>query len=260
MTSFAGKTALITGASAGMGVNYARELAAEGARLILVARRADRLEAIRSELQQQHGVDITVLPCDLADAEARQALYDGLKRDGVEVDLLINNAGLGLKGPFLDADWGAIQNMIQVDINALSHLSHLFGRDMKSRGAGDILLVASVVGHFAVPKYAAYSASKHYVRALGVALKHELQPHGVNVTTVSPGATATEFFDVAGDRPSRLVRRATRSSRGVVRAALAGLRAGKREVIPGAMNAMMAGLARLLPTALMTRMVSRVFG
>ncbi len=260
MTSFAGKTALITGASAGMGVNYARELAAEGARLILVARRADRLEAIRSELQQQHGVDITVLPCDLADAEARQALYDSLKRDGVEVDLLINNAGLGLKGPFLGADWQAIQNMIQVDITALSHLSHLFGQDMKHRGAGDILLVASVVGHFAVPKYAAYSASKHYVRALGVALKHELQPHGVNVTTVSPGATATEFFDVAGDRPSRLVRRATRSSRGVVRAALAGLRAGKREVIPGAMNAMMAGLARLLPTALMTRMVSRVFG
>lgn len=260
MKSFSGKTALVTGASAGMGVDYSKELAAEGANLILVARRTDRLETLKAELQAKHpSIEIRVLPCDLGDAAARQSLYDTLKQDGVQVDVLINNAGLGLNGPFLEADWNSLQNMINVDISALTHLTHLFGNDMKARGSGDILLVASVVGHVAVPGYAVYSASKHYVQALGTCLNHEFKPHGVNVSTVSPGATATEFFDVAEHKPNFIIRAMTGTSLGVVRTALNALRKDKREVIPGLMNKMTALQARITPTFLMTWMIARIF-
>jgi short-subunit dehydrogenase len=259
MSTFKGQTALITGASAGMGVDYARELAAQGANLILVARRADRLEQVKADLAEQFSVDIRILPCDLGDATARDAMYQQLKREAVVVDMLINNAGLGLNGPFLDSDWASVQNMINVDISALTHLTQLFGQDMKARGAGNILLVASVVGHLSVPNYAVYSASKNYVRALGTALRHEFKPYGVNVTIVSPGATATEFFDVAGDTPSFMVRMVTGSSIGVVRAALRAMRRRRREVVPGVLNWMTTVQARLLPAGLMTSFVNRIF-
>lgn len=260
MTSFLGKNVLITGASAGMGVDYAWEFAAEGANLILVARRVDRLEALKAELVSRHpALKVRVLPCDLGDAAARDALYTTLKDEGTPVDALINNAGLGLHGPFLESDWNGLQNMIAVDVSAVTHLTHLFGNDMKARGSGHILLVASVVGHFSVPGYAVYSASKYYVRALGTALNDEFKSHGVHVTTVSPGATATEFFDVAEHKPSLLIRTLTGTSLEVVRAALNGLRKGKREVIPGILNWMVALQARLMPTALMTLISARMF-
>lgn len=259
MTTFKGQTALITGASAGMGVDYARELAAQGTNLILVARRADRLEQVKADLAKQFDVQIRVQPCDLGDADARQAMYQQLKEEGVAVDVLINNAGLGLNGPFLDSAWNDVHNMINVDITALTHLTQLFGQDMKACGAGNILLVASVVGHLSVPNYAVYSASKNYVRALGTALRHEFKPHGVNVTIVSPGATATEFFDVAGDSPSFIVRMVTGSSIGVVRSALRAMKRRRREVVPGIMNWMTTIQARLMPVGLMTSFVNKIF-
>lgn len=259
MSVFKGKTALITGASSGMGMDYARQLAAAGANLILTARREDRLQALKQELAASSTAEIHVFACNLVDDASRDTLIQRIAEADLQVDILINNAGLGLQAPYLTQQWHALRGMMDLDMTALSHLTHHYAADMQARGEGYILLVASVAGHMAIPGYAAYSACKYYVRALGYALNGELGDAGIRVTVVSPGATETAFFDVAGHQRNWIARFMTGRSEHVVRAALKGLRKGKREVIPGWLNWQATLSSRLLPYTLMRRIMELIF-
>ena len=259
MRNFSGKTALITGASSGMGMDYARQLCAQGVNLILTARREHRLEALKQELSANGSVDIHVFACDLADEADRHRLISRIADAGLNVDILINNAGLGLQAPYLTQPWHDLHGMMQLDMHALSHLTHHYAAAMKVRGEGYILLVASVAGHMAIPGYAAYSACKYYVRALGYALNGELRADGIRVTVVSPGATETAFFDVAGHERNWIARTMTGRSEHVVSVALKGLERGTREVVPGTLNWLATFSSRILPYGMMRRIMEMIF-
>jgi short-subunit dehydrogenase len=242
-----GRTALVTGASSGMGVDYARELARRGADLILVARRAAVLERLAQALHAEHGIEARVRPADLADAAARDHLYRQIEAEGRPVDLLVNNAGFGLWGPFVDADWGRLDPMLQLDVVALTHLTRLFTPGMIARRWGRILLVASVAAFQPSPPYAAYAAAKSYVLSFGLALQHELRATGVSCTVVCPGVTATEFFEVAGQRPARYHRLMGMPSARAAALGLQALLAQRPLTVLGRRNAVLAWSTRLLP-------------
>ena len=253
-----GRTALVTGASSGMGVDYARELARRGADLILVARRAAALEGLAQALHSEYGIEARVRPADLADAAARECLYRQLEVEGRPVDLLLNNAGFGLCGPFVDADWGRVDPMLQLDIVALTHLTRLFAPGMIARGWGRLLLVASVAAFQPSPPYAAYAAAKSYVLSFGLALGHELRGTGVSCTVACPGVTATEFFEVAGQSPTRYHRLMGMPSARAVALGLEALLAQRPLAVLGRRNAVLACSTRLLPRTWAAALAARL--
>ncbi|HED09317.1 MAG TPA: SDR family NAD(P)-dependent oxidoreductase, partial [Caldithrix abyssi] len=157
------KTALITGASAGIGTELARRFAIDRINLVLVARRRDRLEALAGELSTTHGISVEVLPMDLTDAREREKLFHQLKEKGLAIDYLVNNAGFGDSGPFLESDWARQQEMIELNITALSHLTRLFVPDMVQRRQGGLLNVASTAAFLPGPYMSVYYATKAYV-------------------------------------------------------------------------------------------------
>jgi len=186
---------LITGASSGLGADFARQYAALGKNLILVARRLDRMEVLKEEIQAKHKVEVELIQADLADPQQRRHVIDiCLGR----VDILVNNAGFGIGGAFDSIDYAKIQNLIDVNISALSEFCHAFGTDMKARRKGTIINIASMAAFTAGPYMAAYYASKAYVLSLSEALHEECLPFGVHVTAVCPGPTLTEFFQASG--------------------------------------------------------------
>lgn len=240
-----GRTALVTGASSGLGVDFARELARRGANLVLVARRRDALEAVAKELRNSHGVEVRVRPADLSDAPSRERLYREL--EGSNVDVLVNNAGFGLFGRFVESDWEPVNQMLQVDMVALSHLTRLFTPGMIRRCWGRILLIASTGAFQPSPTYASYSAAKSYVLSLGVALNHELRATGVSCTVACPGVTATEFFQVSGQRQTLYQRMTIMPSTKVANLAFKALLAQRPLVVIGRLNAFMAWSTRFMP-------------
>jgi len=242
-----GRTALVTGASSGMGVDFARELARRGANLVLVARRRDALEAVATEMRNSHGVEVRVRPADLSDAPSRERLYEELEAEGSNVDMLLNNAGFGLFGRFVESDWERVNQMLQVDMVALSHLTRLFAPGMIRRRWGRILLIASTGAFQPSPSYASYSAAKSYVLSLGVALNHELRSTGVSCTVACPGVTATEFFQVSGQRQTLYQRITIMPSTKVANLALKALVAQRPLVVIGRLNAFMAWSTRFMP-------------
>ena len=245
-----GRTALVTGASSGMGVDYARELARRGVNLILVARRADALERVAKELRDYHGIEVRVTPADLADGSVRERLYRELEAEGRHVDLLVNNAGFGLFATFLESNWERVNQMLQTNIVALSHLTRLFAPGMVTRRWGRILLIASTAAFQPLPLYASYGAAKSYVLSLGVALNHELRGTGVSCTVACPGITATDFFQIAGQRPTLYQRMTTMSSAKVANIALKALLAQSPLIIIGRLNAFIAWSTRFMPRTL----------
>lgn len=247
-----GKTALVTGASGGLGADFARELAREGANLILVARREERLNAIAAEIKQEFGVEADVIPMDLTQFGSPQALYDRLKAGNKAVDVLVNNAGYGLFGRFTELSWENQKQMLELDIIALTHLTRLFVPDMVARKFGAVLQVASIGAYQPSPTYAAYSAAKSYVLLFSEALDHELHGTGVNVTTVSPGVTATEFLKVAGQKPTLYQRMVKMQSPEVARQGIRALLHQRRSVVVGFFNAFSALLMRFTPRRWMT--------
>lgn len=197
-TSLKGKRALVTGASSGLGAEFARQLAAGGCHLVLVARREEALTALASELTQQHGVEANVFSQDLSTADAAQHLFDRVQAANLEVDILINNAGYGVHGEFMTQKLSALTGMLQLNMVTLTELTRLFAEPMIERGDGYLVQVGSVASFQPGPLYGAYSASKAYVLSLGDALNFELRDTGVSCTVVCPGVTATEFLDSAG--------------------------------------------------------------
>jgi short-subunit dehydrogenase len=256
-----GKTALVTGASSGLGAEFARQLAGMGANLVITARRAERLEALAAELKEKHGTDVTIVALDLGAADAARVLFDRTEGAGKPIDVLINNAGFGCFGPFVETPWERLRALIEVDIRALTELSHLFSRAMLARNRGWILNVASFVAYIPVPSYAAYSAAKSYVRNFTEALAHELRNTNVRVCSLCPGGVATEFWETAGqEEPNVLIRATMASPDGVARAGLRAVFGWRRNVVAGLLYALLAWLTRISPRRFLVRVAGLVVG
>jgi uncharacterized protein len=260
MNSIAGKWALITGASSGLGLEFADLLAAQKVNLVLAARRQEPMEKLASNLRRNYGVDVLVEAIDLASPGAASRLKSSLDARLVEIDILLNNAGYGLHGDFLETPIERTVDMIQLDITALTELTYLFGRDMATRRSGPTLLVTSLLAFQAVPSYAAYAATKAYVLALGEALHDELRPHGVIVTTLCPGHTATGFDAAAGATASAILRLLTMKPRPVAASGIRALLQGRATVVAGLSNKIAAFSNRLTPRSMQRATIRRIMG
>lgn len=247
-----GRTALVTGASSGLGVDFARDLARRGADVVLVARRRDRLEEVAEAIRGEYGASAIPVAMDLGTAEAPAQLHERLRTDGVAVDLLINNAGFGLFGDALDLPWERENAMLQLDVVNLVHLSKLFVRDMVERGFGAVLQVASTGAYQPSPGYASYAAAKSFVLSYGYALDYELRGTGVSCTVISPGVTATEFLQVSGQKKNWFHKATMMSSEKVARIGIDALLARRGSVIPGWVNKLACQSHRLNPRSLST--------
>ena len=249
-SELAGKTALVTGASSGLGVEFARQLANAGCHLIITARREDRLVALKEELATSHPeISVDVIVMDLAGRDAAQHLYAEITGWERPVDILINNAGYGIFGWFLDSDWDELEAMIRVNTLVPQELTHLFGRDMVERGYGKVLIVSSMIGFQATPTYAAYASAKSLSMHFGEALNLEFRGSGVTCTVLSPGVTRTEFLDVAGQKVTFAQRLMMMEGVDVVRVGLSAMLKGKANALPGWLNKTLIWSSRLTPRA-----------
>ncbi len=243
-------TALITGASGGIGLELARVHASRGGDLVLVARNAKRLEEAKVELQIRLGVQVMTLPLDLSLPDSARQLHDWTKEQGVEIDILVNNAGFGDYGPFADADAEKLSQMIALNVMALTSLTRLFAHDMATRKQGRILNVASMAAFFPGPYMAVYYATKAYVLHLTEAVGSELSGTGVTLTALCPGPTDTGFEQAADTGGNRLFdERKLSSAAQVARCGYKAMLRGRAVAIPGAKNNLLALSARFLPRA-----------
>ena len=250
--------AIVTGASAGIGIPLARMVAADGYRPVLVARRADRMEELAAELASSHGVKPIIVPLDLSRPDAPERLLEALG-DRAPVEILMNNAGLGAWGPFAETTIEGATTILRVNVEALTRLTRLFVDGMRERGRGYILNVASTAAFLPGPDMAVYYASKAYVLSFTEALSQELRGSGVKVTALCPGPTRTEFHDVAEMSGSRLMGKLWwMSADQVAEVGYRALRAGRPVVVPGFINKAMTFAPRLIPRSLTTRLVARV--
>src|SRR3954466_1846762 len=224
---------LITGASSGFGEEFARQYAERGHSLVLVARRLDRLQSLAASLHQQFRIDVVVEQVDLSDVAAIIQLHQALREREIAIDILINNAGHGLQGPFLDGQLDAALAMVQLDIASLTAITHIFGQDMRKRRRGRILLVASLLAYQGVENFAVYSAAKAYVLRLGEALHREFKRDGITVTTLCPGMSDTGFAAAANQKLTPGLKLLMMQPTPVVRAGIRALDAGRISVVPG---------------------------
>ncbi|MEM6824155.1 MAG: SDR family oxidoreductase [Pseudomonadota bacterium] len=190
-------TALITGASSGIGAEFARYHAKKGGDLVIVARRKEPLDALKSELESAHSVSVTVMAMDVGTPEQARKLFLAMTAKGIAVDILINNAGFGGHGAFLERDLAKDQAMIDLNVAALVSLSHLVGNDMKTRGGGKMLQVSSTASFIPGPYQAVYFATKAFVTSFSQAIDQEMRPHGITSTALCPGLVHTEFLAAA---------------------------------------------------------------
>lgn len=249
-----GRRALVTGASSGIGRDIALELARRGADLAVVARRADRLLELKHDVATRFGRDVHIITADLADTSAPAAIFRACEEAGLHIDVLVNNAGYGLKGAFLDVPLEQHQDLLQVDIGSVVELTRLFVPRMVARGSGRVLFVASTMAYQAAPNWAMYSGAKGFILLFGESLAFELRGTGVAVTVASPGNTATEFHDRSGQRESLFQRLTTMSSEDVARAAVQAMMKGTPSTILGVKNNLIVNCNRLVPRRLATRL------
>lgn len=247
MNKWRGGTALVTGASSGIGASFAEQLAKEGCNLILVARRLDKLNEIKDDLVSRHGVTVDVIRQDLSEPDSAENLFRRIGELGLRVDFLINNAGAGLSGNFATNEIDSELRLLQLNVLSLVMLTKLILPGMIERGFGDILMVASVACFLPIPTFASYAASKAFVYSFGVALGHELAGTGVSATVLSPGGTRTSFFEKAGFNMISIGDLILMSPE---KTALIGLKAaarGRRSVVAGILNTMMVWSMKLVP-------------
>lgn len=244
------RVALVTGASAGIGEAFARELAARGFDLVLAARREDRLRELAADLERAHGARAHVIVCDLADQGAPARLCDGVAAAGLSIDALVNNAGFGVPGSLLKSEWPRHQEFLQVMLVAVIELTYRLLPGMYARGYGRIVNVASLAGLLpGVAGHTLYAATKSFLIRFSESLSTEAAGTGVHVTAVCPGFTFSEFHDVSGTR--QIVKRMPgfmwMDADAVARQGVAAVMAGRPVCVPGRVNQAIALLGRLLP-------------
>lgn len=254
--SYRGRWALVTGASAGLGAEFARQLARRGMHLVLAARRTERLEALAAELRAAHGVAAVAIAADLASSGEAERLWSRA-RDGREIHLLVNNAGFGAQGRFDESSLARQTEMVQVNCVAPLELAHHALRDFRAMGDGGIINVASIAAFQPVPQLATYAASKAFLLTFSEALWAENRGAGVRVVALCPGRTPTEFQAIAGTGSTRGAF-GLRSPEAVVAAGLSALERGKSYLVPGAENHLVTWLVRLLPRTVVTRALERI--
>ena len=241
--------ALVTGASSGMGYEYAKLFAEDGKNIVVLARSRDKLEGLKRDLEKQHGTKVVVLVKDLADPKAPQEVFSELEKAGINIDVLVNNAGFSVYGKFYDSDWQKEAEMIQVNIIALTQLTKLFVKKMLQNKSGKILNISSGVGFTPAPWLSVYGGTKHYVLGFSNAIAHELKGTGVTVTCLCPTITKTLFFkrasmdETKAMKNSMLVMDAATAARIGYRA----LQKGKTTVAAGLPLSLSMFMGRLMP-------------
>jgi len=254
------RTALITGASAGIGEAFAVEFARHGYDLIVTARREDRLLALGARLTEAHGVQVHVIPADLAVPAERRRLADDVAARGLTVDALVNNAGYGVPGPYLGNPWEVHEAFLQVLVVSVAELTHRFLPGMRERGFGRIVNVASLAGLLPAPaNHTLYAASKAFLVRFSESVGHESRDRGVHVTALCPGFTFSEFHDVTGTRTtvSKLPAFMWMSAADVARMGYEGVEAGEPIVVTGRVNRTLALAGRLMPRRLVRAFMRR---
>lgn len=246
LQSYADRWALITGASSGIGAEFARRLAARGMHLVLTARRRELLEELVAELHTRHGARSEIIVADLTDPESPRRLVDEVAARNIEIELLVNNAGFGLVGEFETTDVERVTSMLRLNVEALTELTYRVLPGMLERGHGAVINVASTAAFQPVAYMGVYAASKAYVLHFSEALWAEVRDRGVTVMALCPGTTRTEFFNVAGV-PGWLKKHTSQTSEQVVRAALKGLEKGRQYWVSGWKNYLLSLLVRLAP-------------
>ena len=257
ISEWKGKWALVTGASAGIGVALAEELATGGAHLVLTARRLDRLQEVADGMRKKHGIQTHVVAADLAKREAPREIFEFTKEKGLRIDLLINNAGFGQYGEVPQVETQRLLDMVEVNCTAVVHLTRLFLPEMVARRSGDILILASTAAFQAVPYISTYAATKAFDLFFAEGLAEEMKPHGIRVCALCPGSTESEFHAVADQE--QFTARNMEPADKVARTGLQALAAGKSYVISGLGNYLGAHSQRLVPRRLVTRVAANMF-
>ena len=254
-------TCLVTGASSGIGTDIARELAARGHGVTLVARREDRLREVAEDVASRHGVRAEVVACDLGDHSARERLIAQVEELGLGVDVLVNNAGFGTGGRFQRLDLDRELQMVRLNVEAVVHLCGIYAPKMIDSGSGAILNVASTVAFQPLPRQATYSASKAFVLNFTQALRADLHGTGVTVTALCPGVTETEFMEVGGltEAAKSTPSFALMTSEDTARAGVEGLEKGRMTVVPGPFNVASAISGRLTPRSVLVPFLRRAY-
>lgn len=252
LDTYADRWALVTGASSGIGAAFARRLAARGMHLVLVARRQEAMEQLAAELDTQHGTHSVVIPCDLSKAEQIDELMGTIRKQNIEIELLVNNAGFANVGEVERTDPQGIRNLIDVNVQAVTELTYRCLPAMLERGHGAIINVSSVAAFQPVAWMGAYAASKAYVLHFSESLWAEVRDRGVTVMALCPGVTKTNFFDVAGV-PNWLKKHSSQSADTVVRKALRAMEKRRLYAIPGKMNYLRSLLVRFAPRKMVAK-------
>jgi uncharacterized protein len=257
MSSVNAETVLITGASSGIGLELAKCFAADKSNLVLVARNRDALEKLSAELQSAQGIQVRVFPADLSLPETPQRIFEELSAQKISVDVLVNNAGFGLHGSFVNLPLPEQLDMIQVNMAALTALTGLFLPGMIQRRCGGILNVGSVAGFLPGPYMAVYYASKAFVLSFTEALAAEISGTGVNISVLCPGPTQSNFGNVARRGKARQVERPKMSAQLVAQIGHQKFRAGKTIIVPGITNKLLVFSPRLVPRKLARGVIKR---
>jgi len=261
MRDYQGKTAVITGASSGIGVEFAKRFAARGANLVLVARRKDRLLAVAKEIKSAHQVNVDVIVADLSEVGAAEKLFKSLQRKKIQVDIMVNNAGFGTMGEFKNSSINRVTEEIQLNISTLVQLSRLAIPGMVERGNGVVVNIASTAAYQPVPYMAVYAATKAFVLSFTEALWGELDGTGVSALALSPGGTKTEFFEVASEGKRTDGFGMMQTVEQVVETAMVALDKNNPppSVISGGMNAAMARSGRLISRKALIKVARSMF-
>jgi len=259
MTPWSGKWALATGASAGIGAALAEELARGGTNLVLTARRRDRLEELAQKLATAYKIQAKIFVADLAEADAPDKISQFTKQEGVEIELLINNAGFGAYGEFAAVELRRLTDMVQVNCAAVVHLTRLYLPEMAARKHGDVLIVASTASFQSVPYISTYAATKAFDLLFAEGLAEEMKPYGVRVCALCPGSTESEFAEVAGQTHIAATRANRETAEKVARTGLRALASGKSYVISGLGNYLGVLGQRLVSRRFVARVAARMF-
>jgi len=243
-------TALITGASSGIGLELARLFAGDGYDLVIVARREELLNKVADELMGKFGVKVTVLPKDLTEKDSPLEIYKHLKEGGKEINIVVNNAGFGAVGEFTELDYERQINMINLNINSLVSLTRLFLPDMIKQNYGGILNVGSLAGFQPGPYASVYYATKAFVLSFTEGLKEELKDSNIMVSCLCPGPTNTEFLEISSIDESSMFKFGTMRAREVAKEGYDGFKNGKTIVIPGLLNNLLPFIVRITPRVL----------